>query len=325
MGSSLQLEMMRVAIVAALVASAVCAPTWTSQLQKATQSQLATMTQLASTTWTLQLSKGSYGTTDNGQSTFNTAVWNSANHIVKRLCSSCSSDYQEMYYRRLTDTSSFDVYDSLKENWFSADNTLGTDFCIYSSYDNAVANTNCWSACNYDDPGIGFPRDCGVSGTVGGQWNSWTRGGKEVAYYTEAANTNSPTSLTPTNPPTPVPTYTPTETPTTKPPSPSPSHTPTEHPTAVPTPTPTDVPTVSPTSEVTNCHCTGCHDHYATNGHVASSHELCHEQCVGDSSCKFALYNTGTTKCYLYNAAQKANISYKSESTATAYSCYDKA
>merc|ERR1711998_386535 len=198
---------------------------WTSQLQKATQSQLATMTQLASTTWTLQLSKGSYGTTDNGRSTFNTAVWNSANHIVKRECSSCSSDYQEMYYRRLTDTNSFDVYDSLKENWFSADNTLGTDFCIYSSYDNAVANTNCWSACNYDDPGIGFPRDCGVSGTVGSQWNSWTRGGKEVAYYTEASSTSAPTA-TPTNTPTETPTLVPTPTPTYTP-TPAPSEYPT--------------------------------------------------------------------------------------------------
>jgi len=322
--------MIRTALFVALLAlSAQAAPTWTSQLQKATESELATMTQLASTTWTLQLSNTwPTATTDNGESTFNTAVWNSANHIVKRLCSSCSSDYQEMYYKRLTDTSSFDVYDSLKENWFSADNTLGTDFCIYSSYDNAVAGSNCWASCNYDDPGIGFPRDCGVSGAVGSQWNSWTHGGKEVAYYTEAASTTAPTiapTLTPTNTPTPSPTLTPTETPTTKPPSPSPSHTPTEHPTAVPTLTPTDVPTVSPTAEVSNCHCTGCHDHYATNDHVPSSHELCHEQCVGDSSCKFALYNTGTTKCYLYNAAQKASISYTADSTASAYSCYDKA
>ena len=59
-------------------------------------------------------------------------------------------------------------------NWFSADNVMGTDFDLYSTYDDAIAETNAWAYCNYDDPGIGFPRDCGVSGGVGGQWNSFT-------------------------------------------------------------------------------------------------------------------------------------------------------
>jgi len=173
--------MMRLAVLAALVAVAVSAPTWTSQLASE-----ATTSELATTTWTLGLAKGSYGTTDLGESTFNTLFHDSANHIVKRECSSCSSAYQEIYYRRFTDTSTWDVYDSLKENWMSANNTLGTDFGIYSSYDDAVANTNRWAYCNYDDPGIGFPRDCGVSSAVGNQWNSWTRGGKDVAYYVES-------------------------------------------------------------------------------------------------------------------------------------------
>jgi len=321
---------MRVAILAALVAVAVSAPTWTSQLDKVTKSELATMTQLSSTTtWTLQLSKGTYGTTDTGSSTFNSAVWSSANHIVKRVCSSCSSDYQEMYYRRLTDTSSFDVYDQLKENWFSASNTLGTDFNIFSSYADAVNGNNAWTVCNYDDPGIGFPRDCGKTGLVGSQWNSWTRGGKDVAYYTEAANTLAPTSLTPTTPPTFTPTstpsHTPTEHPTTKPPSPSPSHTPTEHPTAHPTRTPTVPPTPAPTRTVDSCHCSGCHDHFATNGHVPSSHEKCIEQCRGNSNCKFSLYHTITTKCYLYNAAQRAKLSYEWRGTDNKISCFDNA
>lgn len=179
--------MMRVAVLAGLVAVAMSAPTWTSQLAAETNAQAVTTELSATTTWTIGLSKGSYGETDIGQSAFNQAFWASEHHIVKRVCSSCSSDYQEMYMRRYTNTSTWDVYDSLKENWFSADNTLNTDFGIFSTYDDAVNRANGWQFCNYDDPGIGFPRDCGVSGAVGNQWNSWTRGGKEVAYYTEAA------------------------------------------------------------------------------------------------------------------------------------------
>ena len=36
--------------------------------------------------------------------------------------------------------------------------------------------------CNYNDNGIGFPRDCGKNGGVGGQWNSKTRGGHKVTW-----------------------------------------------------------------------------------------------------------------------------------------------
>ncbi len=29
-----------------------------------------------------------------------------------------------------------------------------------------------WRFCNFNDPGVGFPRDCGPNGPVGGQWIS---------------------------------------------------------------------------------------------------------------------------------------------------------
>merc|ERR1711907_696176 len=37
--------------------------------------------------------------------------------------------------------------------------------------------------CNYNDPGIGFPRDCGPTGFSGSQWNSKNRGGKRNWAY----------------------------------------------------------------------------------------------------------------------------------------------
>ena len=61
--------------------------------------------------WSLGLSKGQYGENDIGASSFNKLFWASPNHIVKRLCASCSAEYKEMYYRRYTSTSSFPVYD----------------------------------------------------------------------------------------------------------------------------------------------------------------------------------------------------------------------
>ena len=97
---------------------------------------------LCAGTWTLGLSKGTYGETDIGESAFNTAFWASEHHIVKRVCASCSSDYQEVYYRRYTnDVNVYDVYDTLKENWFSADNTLNSDFGIFSSYADGIPCT----------------------------------------------------------------------------------------------------------------------------------------------------------------------------------------
>ncbi|SVD51751.1 uncharacterized protein METZ01_LOCUS404605, partial [marine metagenome] len=62
-------------------------------------------------------------------------------------------------------------------------NNLHTDFELYSTMEDLEAETNKWSSCNYNDPGIGFPRDCGPNGVVGGQWNSLYRGGQQHVQY----------------------------------------------------------------------------------------------------------------------------------------------
>jgi hypothetical protein len=135
--------------------------------------------------WNKALSKGAYRNKDVGAACFNKAFWASKNKIVKRVCRSCHPDYRVMYYRRYTKTKSFPVYDYLKMNWKSSNNVLNRDFGIFSSYGDALRKRNPWRFCNYNDPGIGFPRDCGKRRAVGGQWNSWRRGGKQVAYYIE--------------------------------------------------------------------------------------------------------------------------------------------
>merc|ERR1711907_815113 len=177
-----------------------------------------TSSKTSTSTWTLGLSKGTYGNTDIGQSAFNQRFWASEHHIIKRVCSSCSPDFREVYYRRYTKLDSFDIYDTIKENWDTANNVANKDFGLFSTYDNAKTWAYGWQYCdvawngNTDvrtcngkisgapcpDPGIGFPHHCGPKGPSSNQWNSWTRGGKDVAFYAEG---QSPAAV-PTPPPT---------------------------------------------------------------------------------------------------------------------------
>lgn len=117
------------------------------------------------------------------------------NKIVRRICPDCKEDHRDIYYRRLTPIpADMDFLDLFKSRWSKVDNLMGTDFYIYSSYADALANdpTKAWKACSYleGDPNpTGFPRDCGPTDLVGCQWNSWTRGtcteGRNVAFYLE--------------------------------------------------------------------------------------------------------------------------------------------
>jgi len=141
------------------------------------------------TKWVKGFGKGAYGHYDVGAGEFNKLFQKSSpHHIVKRLCSGCRSEYKTTYYRRYTHPSSFGVYDYMVENWFSKNNEINKDFGIFSSYEDAKAKKNAWKFCNYNDPGIGFPRDCGKTGYVAHQWNSRFRGGHSVEFYVEVTS-----------------------------------------------------------------------------------------------------------------------------------------
>jgi len=138
--------------------------------------------------WVLGLAKGRYGNTNLGAARFNKLFFQSKTHIIKRVCASCHPDYRVMYYRRYKQPNRFPVYDYMKQNWRSHNNVINRDFGIFSSYNDALKKANPWKFCNYNDPGIGFPRDCGKRGGVGHQWNSWSRGGQQVAYYIDVGS-----------------------------------------------------------------------------------------------------------------------------------------
>ena len=93
---------------------------------------------------------------------------------VRRLCPNCLPSHQDIYYRRLTPLpEGFNLLDTLMNNWFSQSNLLNEDFSLHSTYEDAVLGVNGWEICNYDDPGVGFPRDCGPKDAIGHQWNSY--------------------------------------------------------------------------------------------------------------------------------------------------------
>ena len=68
--------------------------------------------------------------------------------------------------------------------WTYGGNFLNVDFYLYSSLSDMQSDVNRWSACNYDDYGIGFPRDCGPDGLVGNQWSSSSiNSGRSTDFY----------------------------------------------------------------------------------------------------------------------------------------------
>ena len=90
----------------------------------------------------------------------------------RRECSSCGSSHRDIYYKRLTDVTTFTPWSYITDDWISNNNLLNIDFKLYSSLQNALDDTNGWTYCNYAN-NVGFPRDCGPNGFVGSEWNTF--------------------------------------------------------------------------------------------------------------------------------------------------------
>merc|ERR1712157_562220 len=100
--------------------------------------------------------------------------------IVKRRCTDCVDTHVNIFYKRLTPIpEDFDIMDLFLENWFEKEgNVFNVDFKLYTTLQDAKDDVDPWVYCNYNDDGVGFPRDCGPEKHVGGQWNSVNRGGR---------------------------------------------------------------------------------------------------------------------------------------------------
>lgn len=75
-------------------------------------------------------------------------------------------------------------------------NHLNVDFRMYSSMQDLVADQNRWTFCNYVSSGNapGFPRDCGATGRVNGNWNRVTGnvGKKNIRFTIYTAPSGEP-------------------------------------------------------------------------------------------------------------------------------------
>eukprot|EP00947_MAST-08B_sp_MAST-8B-sp1_P000059 g59.t1 len=137
----------------------------------------ATLTAETDADWSLVYSKAAYAVTyDAGAEGFNGLFQRSPWQIIRRTCTTCLSDYQDIYYRRYTKRSTFRPFSDLLVRWTSEHHTAHTDYDIFSSLADAMAGTNPWTACTYDVDGEGFPGDCGPSGLnaqagTNDQWN----------------------------------------------------------------------------------------------------------------------------------------------------------
>jgi len=145
--------------------------------------------------WTHVVGEGTMSSLneDIGNSFFREAFAARPNQIIKRVCLSCVRSHREIYYRRLTAVpDDMDLLDVLKNDWSDVNkNTFNIDFALYSSYEEALKNedTDRWKFCDFNYKNVGFPANCGPSGPVGGQWNSYVVPGAEAydhAFYIEA-------------------------------------------------------------------------------------------------------------------------------------------
>ena len=107
-----------------------------------------------------------------------------------RLCPvvrySLKTVVHSVYVRTSSVPVGMNAYDYFTKTWSSNNNKRGTDFEIYDSLNDAQAENDPWSFCNFDDPGVGYPRDCGKSGKVDGQWFSMSRAGAIFELFTGA-------------------------------------------------------------------------------------------------------------------------------------------
>ena len=146
-------------------------------------------------------SKGSYGSLASNRRDFNAVFASSVRRIIRRECFGCPASHRDIYYRRTSAIGSFDAYTNMLVTWGSKDNVLGKDFQLYSSLGDAQTGMNPWQYCNYDDPGIGFPRDYGPNGTVYSTWNSFKGGKTNVRFTVTVQNmlASCPQNVCPSN------------------------------------------------------------------------------------------------------------------------------
>jgi len=107
--------------------------------------------------------------------------------LIRIVCESCVASHKEVFYRRISPVPT-DMLDIIRKDWRSSGNGFGTDFKLYSTYNDAVGDTNAWTYCGgFDVKDEGFPGTCGPSAQVEDQWINMERrnGQPDVAIFVQ--------------------------------------------------------------------------------------------------------------------------------------------
>jgi hypothetical protein len=128
-------------------------------------------------------------------------LWAKSSHqLLLRECKYCVDQHKLIYYKRYDENglpSNVDLLYDVKEHWTSYENsTWQTDWNLFSSADDALADKEPWERVNYDFKDhygnwVGFPRDASpYDGHMHNQWNIWDKpiwntmyGQQHVAFY----------------------------------------------------------------------------------------------------------------------------------------------
>jgi len=135
--------------------------------------------------WELIAGKDAFDFHSMGSGLFNTLYEEAPYKIFYRICASCVESHQHIYYKRLTDIpDGYDLFDTLKNKWSQTNNVKGTDFNLYSTFQDAIDNTNEWEYCKYHNH-AGMPYECGPTEKVSNQWAKmlWPSGRPDVGIY----------------------------------------------------------------------------------------------------------------------------------------------
>ena len=131
-----------------------------------------------------------------GRVSFDAVFAESPNQIALRRCVYCKYYHREIYYKRLTPIpSEFNHYMHLLNGHYENEDyyVYGTDFELYSSYEDAVAGVNEWQCENYQYNQF-FPGNCrpdgGSEGNVGARMMPHS-GRSDVAWYVEKSKDRS--------------------------------------------------------------------------------------------------------------------------------------
>ena len=104
------------------------------------------------------------------------AAFNAAFQACPVIRYRTNSKVYALYTRTTPLPGGFNAYRLFTYEWASADNKLNVDFELYSSEADLALRQAQWSFCNYDDPDVGFPRDCGPTSPIASRWFSMPGG-----------------------------------------------------------------------------------------------------------------------------------------------------